>query len=271
MPHFSLFQSIILAILQGVTELFPVSSLGNSIVLPHILHLSVNIKSAAFLPLLTTFHIGTATALLIYFRDDWIRLIRGYFTGDKNRRLLLLLIVGTIPTGLIGVIFEKKLEALFGSYQVAAFFLILNAGLLVGGEWLRKKKQQSKSLEHLSYPQAFWIGVSQSLALLPGFSRSGASLVGGLIVGLTHEAAARFSFLLATPIIFAAGVLEVPKLFKASERPDLLPAVIGGIVAGISAYAATAFLMKYFKKNEVNALYPFALYCLLLGLLTFII
>ncbi len=270
MPHFTLFQSIFLAVFQGITELFPVSSLGNSIVLPHILHLAINIKSVSFLPLLTMLHLGTATALLIYFRQDWIDLIRGFFAGDKNRRTMLLLVTGTIPTGLLGLIFEKKLAALFGNYRMAAVFLILNAGLLFGGEWLRKKKQ-SKSLEHLTYSNAFWIGISQSLALLPGFSRSGASLVGGLIAGLTHEASAKFSFLLATPIIFAAGVLEVPKLLHAAERPDLLPALIGGVVAGVTAYFATAFLMKYFRQHEVNALYPFAVYCLLIGVLTFIV
>ncbi len=145
-----------------------------------------------------------------------------------------------------------------------AVFLILNGFLLIVGEWLRRLARL-RNLDGLTYPQAFSIGIAQALALLPGFSRSGASLVGGLVIGLSHEAAAGFSFLLATPIIFAAGVLELPKLLQPSARANLGVALAGGLVAGVVAYFSTALLMRYFKRYEVNALFPFAIYCVLLG------
>lgn len=268
--HITIIQAVLLAILQGITELFPISSLGNSILLPHLVGVSINTKSTAFLPLLTMLHLGTATALLVYFRNDWVAISKGAIKGTALRRLFLLLVIGTIPAGIIGLLLEKKLSLLFGSYRVVALFLFLNGFVLLLGERLRKKAG-SKQVEHLSYKNAFSIGVSQTVALLPGFSRSGASLVGGLFVGLTHEAAARFSFLLATPIILAAGVLEVPKLLKGNERPELIPALIGGIVAGITAYGTTIFLMKYFKDHEKNALFPFAIYCFILATIALLV
>ena len=259
---------VLLAILQGITELFPISSIGNSIVIPHLLHWNINPQSDTFLPLLVALHLGTAIALLIYFRDIWVGLIRSlpaFSPRNPQSRLILLLVVGTIPAGLIGLIFEKRLAALFGEYRFAAVFLIVNGILLFAGEWLRRNARLGE-LTALTYPQSFFVGILQSLALLPGFSRSGASLVGGLIVGLSHESAARFSFLLATPIIFAAGVLEMPKLLTPAARGDLVISLVGGLVAGVVAYLSTAFLMRYFKRNEVNALFPFGVYCILLGL-----
>ena len=259
---------ILLAILQGITELFPVSSLGNSVVIPHLLHWNIDPRANTFLPLLVALHLGTAVALLIYFRQTWLDLIRSlpaFSPRNPQSRLILLLIVGTIPAGLIGLIFEKRIAALFGNIQFVAIFLILNGLLLFSGEWLRRRAQSGDVLT-LNYPQAFGIGISQALALLPGFSRSGASLVGGLLTGLSHEAAARFGFLLATPIILAAGVLEIPKLLQPDARGDLVISVVGGLVAGVVAYLSTAFLMRYFKRYEVNALVPFGLYCILLGL-----
>ncbi len=259
---------VLLAILQGITELFPVSSLGNSVIIPHLLHWNIDPQSDSFLPLLVALHLGTALALLIYFRDIWVDLLRsvpGFSLQNPQNRLILLLIVGTIPAGLIGLIFEKRLAALFAEYQFVAIFLILNGILMFVGEWLRRRARVG-DMAALTFPQSFAIGISQALGLLPGFSRSGASLVGGLVVGLPHESAARFSFLLATPIILAAGVLEMPKLFTPAARGDLVISVIGGVVAGVVAYLSTAFLMRYFKRNEVNALFPFGIYCILLGL-----
>jgi undecaprenyl-diphosphatase len=270
--HFTVLGAIVLAIVQGVTELFPVSSLGHSVVLPHITGLPLNIESPSFIPLLTLLHLGTATALLIYFWPDWMKILRSLVTKDgdrESRKLFLLLIIGTLPAGLVGLLFEKRLAALFGNYEYVAFFLILNGGILFLGELLRRRSRV-RGLRNLTYTHAFMIGMSQVVALLPGFSRSGASLVGGLLVGLTHEAAAEFSFLLATPIIFAAGVLEVPKLLQPQLRPDLFPGLVGGIAAGVVAYIVTDFLMKYFKRHEINALYPFGIYCILLGLFTLV-
>ncbi len=264
--------AVLLAILQGVTELFPISSLGNSVLIPHLLHWNIDPQSAAFLPLLVALHLGTAFALLVYFRRTWAELIRAVPTWRLNNpqsRLILFLVVGTIPAGLLGLIFEKRIAGLFTQYQFVAIFLILNGLLLIVGEALRRLARW-RSLAGLTYPQAFSIGIAQALALLPGFSRSGASLVGGLVVGLSHEAAAGFSFLLATPIILAAGVLEMPKLFQPAARADLGVALVGGLVAGVVAYLSTALLMRYFKRYEVNALLPFAVYCVVLGLMALV-
>jgi undecaprenyl-diphosphatase len=228
--------------------------------------------SPTFLPFLVALHVGTALALLIYFWRDWWILLASLLPGNgapshgkaEAREVLLLLVLGTIPAGILGLVFRSKLTTLFADFHVAAIFLILNGLLLALGEVLRRRAGNMQ-LALLRPWQAFTIGTSQAIALLPGFSRSGASMVGGLLVGLEHQAAARFSFLLATPIILAAGVLEVPKLLQPENRASLPTALIGGMVAGVMAYLSTAFLMRYFKQQEVNALLPFAGYCVVLG------
>ena len=273
MPNdIDLFQALVLAVVQGITELFPVSSLGHAVILPHLFRWSIDQNSETFVPFLVALHVGTALALLIYFWRDWWILLSSLLPGDgpqaegkaEARRVLILLILGTIPAGLLGLIFRSRLTTLFADFHVAAIFLILNGVLLAAGEFLRRRAG-SMQLASLKPWQAFAIGTSQAIALLPGFSRSGATMVGGLLVGLEHQAAARFSFLLATPIILAAGVLEVPKLLQPANRAALPAAVLGGVVAGVLAYLSTVFLMRYFKQQEVNALLPFAVYCVLLG------
>ena len=266
-----LLQAIVLAVIQGVTELFPVSSLGHAVILPHLFGWSIDQSGPTFLPFLVLLHVGTALALLIYFWRDWWLLLSSLIDRSSSgasaeaRHVLLLLVVGTIPAGLVGLILRNRLAELFADYRVAAVFLILNGGLLALGEFLRRRAG-SAQLATLSPWQAVAIGTSQVLALLPGFSRSGATMVGGLLVGLEHQSAARFSFLLATPIIGAAALLEVPKLLQPDARATLGPALVGGVVAGILAYLSTAVLMRYFKQQEVNALLPFSAYCVLLGL-----
>jgi undecaprenyl-diphosphatase len=275
-----LFQAIVLAVVQGVTELFPVSSLGHAVILPHLFGWNVDQESPTFLPFLVMLHVGTALALLIYFWRDWWLLLSSLFdrgTGlqangarREARHVLLLLVLGTIPAGLVGLIFRGGLAGLFADFRVAAVFLILNGVLLAVGEFLRRRAG-SAQLATLEPWQAIAIGTSQVIALLPGFSRSGATMVGGLLVGLEHQSAARFSFLLATPIILAAGVLEVPRLLRPEARASLGPAVIGGLVAGVLAYVSTAVLMRYFKQQEVNALIPSSVYCILLGATTLLV
>ena len=265
--------ALILAILQGLTELFPISSLGHAVVLPHLLGWNLDQESPGFLPFLVALHLGTAVALLLYFWEDWWALLTSLLPdatdriSRENRYLLFLIVIGTVPAGVIGLVLEKRLAALFGLYWIAAIFLILNGLMLFGGELLRRRSR-FQNLAELRPSQAVVIGLSQALALLPGFSRSGASMVGGLLVGLTHQAAARFSFLLATPIILAAGVLELPRLLQPALRPELGPAVLGGIAAGAVAYLSTALLMRYFKQQDVNALVPFGVYCILLGIVS---
>ena len=279
-----LYQAIILAVIQGVTELFPVSSLGHAVVVPHLLGWDIDQESPQFLPFLVLLHVGTALALLIYFWREWWVLLSSVLPGgvgvgvgvgvgestparSESRHILLLLVIGTIPAGLIGLIFRNRLESLFSEWRLVAVFLILNGVMLAGGEFLRRRAG-SGQLATVRPLQGILIGTSQAIALLPGFSRSGATMVGGLLVGLEHQSAARFSFLLATPIILAAALLEVPKLLLPEARPFLGPALLGGVISGVLAYASTVFLMRYFKQQEVNALMPFAVYCALLGLAT---
>jgi undecaprenyl-diphosphatase len=270
-----LFQAIVLAVIQGVTELFPVSSLGHAVILPHVFGWNIDQNAPTFLPFLVLLHVGTALALLLYFWRDWWLLLSSLFTRGANeaereqRHVLLLLVLGTIPAGLIGLIFRSGLAGFFADFRIAAVFLILNGVLLTLGEFLRRRAG-SAQLSTLKPWQAIVIGTSQVIALLPGFSRSGATMVGGLLVGLEHQSAARFSFLLATPIILAAGVLEIPKLLQPDARASLGPALIGGVVAGVLAYLSTVVLMRYFKQQEVNALIPFAAYCAILGVLALV-
>lgn len=265
-----LFHVILLAILQGVTELFPVSSLGHAVLFTRALHLNIDLKSPAFLPLLVALHIGTATALLLYFWKDWFEFLQPdsehAIFHQPNRKVFISLIVATIPTAILGLLLEKKLSAIFSNPFWVGIFLLLNGFLLLAGEWV-KRRNHLRPLSKLSPKQAFLIGLCQSLALLPGFSRSGATLVAGLFLGFSYEAAAHFSFLLATPIIFAAGVIEIPKLLKMDLQSVILPAVVGGIVAGIFAYLSTAFLMRYLKMRELYLLFPFGIYCIVVSIL----
>ena len=269
-------QTLMMAVLQGVSELFPVSSLGHAVIIPHLLGWTIDRYATSYLPFLVTLHLGTAIALAAYFRGDWWALLSSLLPKAdsakvrEDRFILLLIVLGTVPAGLVGLVLEKRLANLFGSYQLVALFLILNGGLLVAGELLRRR-ERTQGLSMLRPTQAVAIGLAQAIALLPGFSRSGATMVGGLMVGLTHQAAARFGFLLSTPIILAAALLELPKLFQPDLRPTLGPALLGGVVAGTVAYVSTAVLMRYFKTHEVNALLPFAVYCVALGAITLVV
>jgi undecaprenyl-diphosphatase len=274
----TLLQSILLAALQGVTELFPVSSLAHAVILPPLLGWAVDQESHAFLPFLVMLHLGTAAALLIYFWREWIDILfallgrGGAAAVTANRRLLLLIVVGTIPAVIIGFALEKFLRGLFGAPTVAAAFLIVNGIVLLVAERLRRRAGAGK-LAMLTWRQALFIGACQCGALIPGLSRSGLTMGAGLATGLTHAEAARFSFLLATPIIAGAGVLELPKLIHggADAGISLTEALAGGIVAAVTAYASTAFLMYFFKRHDFQALNPFAYYCLAAGLVAWLL
>jgi len=275
-------QAIFFAIIQGVTELFPVSSLGHAVILPAVFGWHIDQDSPRFLPFLVVLHVGTATALLVYFWREWLSLVlallgRGATTSRstfEHRHLIVLLVLGTLPAVVLGFIFEKWLRHLFGSPVAAAFFLILNGIVLFAGERLRRRANTArdrKSLGQASLGDAIIVGLCQTTAFFPGISRSGITIVGGLLVGLRHEDAARFSFLLATPIILGAAVLEIPKLLHApvgTGGAAISGGVlwVAGLVAGITAYASTAFLMRYFRSHEESpALDPFAYYCWLAG------
>ncbi len=268
-------QALITAILQGLTELFPVSSLGHAVILPRLLHWGFSEDDPSFLPFLVVLHLGTAAALLIYFWRDWAQIIGAFFGigGARERRerwrLLWLIVVATIPAVVLGGALEKFLRHLFGSPESAAVFLIVNGVILFAAERLRRRNTGLGTATDMSWRMALIIGLWQSLALVPGISRSGATMVGGLLGGLEHKEAARFSFLIATPIILGAAVLEVPHFFHhQAESGGFGPFVwLAGIVAGITAYASTAFLMRYFGRHDFEALDPFAYYCVAAGII----
>ncbi|MDP9126761.1 MAG: undecaprenyl-diphosphate phosphatase [Pseudomonadota bacterium] len=265
------FQALFIAILQGATELFPVSSLGHAVILPRLLGWSLDQKAPDFLPFLVVLHLGTALALFLYFWRDWVGfalaiLGRGGKGSTSARKIFILICIATLPAVILGFALEHILRDFFGSPVLAAIFLIVNGAILFTGE--RIKHAGYKSLDKLGWKAALAIGACQALALIPGVSRSGATMVGGLIAGLKHRDSARFSFLLATPVIAGAGVLEVPKLLKLQDtvHMDIGLMITAGAVAGVTAYATTAGLMYYFKKQDFEALDPFAWYCWAAGI-----
>jgi undecaprenyl-diphosphatase len=266
-------QALIVAIVQGLTELFPVSSLGHAVLLPRLLGWSLNESDPAFLPFLVVLHLGTAAALLIYFWRDWVNILLAFFgvgTAKERReqwRLLWLIVLATIPAAVIGFALEKFLRVLFGAPPIAAFFLIVNGFILFGAERLRRRAGSGLAIE-LSWRQAIAIGLWQSLALIPGISRSGATMAGGLVAGMHHREAARFSFLIATPIILGAALLEVPHFLTHPAASGAFGPLVwlAGAVAGLTAYGSTAFLMRYFGRQDFEALDPFAYYCWAAGI-----
>lgn len=276
--HLEVWQIIVLALLQGVTELFPVSSLGHTVILPVLLGMGNVEMDDNFLALVTALHLGTCVALLIYFRQEWFGMARtvvgvlkeGELRRDSEGWISWLIIIGCIPAGVLGIFFANDLKMLFASPIPAALFLLLNGGVLFGGEQLRRRAEKTmllvspqereahfRPLKALSWKEALIIGLVQTLALLPGFSRSGVTLVAGLGLNMTHEDAARYSFLLSTPLILGASLIELPSLFH--EDPSTIMLIfLGMIVAGIAAYFSTRWLMRYFRTGRLD---PFAYYC----------
>ena len=269
-------QAIILGLLQGVAELFPISSLGQSVVLPQLLGWNIHQNDPYFITFLVATHLATALVLLGFFWRDWVRIVKGLGRSLRNReigadpdaKLGWLLIVATIPAGLLGLLLQDSLRKLFASPEYASIFLALNGVMLFGAEMLRRRAPEttddddSRIARTVGWWQTVAVGAAQAIALIPGFSRSGASMGGGLLVGLSHRDAARFAFLLATPIILAAAVLKLPEL--AGHQGDGVrgPAFVGALCSGLTAWLAVKFLMRYF---ETRTLTPFAIYCLCFG------
>jgi len=280
----SFVQAIILGILQGISELFPISSLGHSIILPTLLGWNIDQKANYFLTFLIATHFATAAVLFFFYLGDWGRIIGGIprsivrrsLDGDTDAKLGWLLVIGTLPAGALGLIFQKHLQELFASPRYAAAFLTLNGLLLFGAELLRKKAKRAAAIRdpderiaaEVSWWQAAKIGLAQVLALLPGFSRTGSTIAGGLLVGLAHEDAMRFSFLLATPIIGAAALLKLPGLFKSRDAAAIETALIGAVCAAVASYLAVKFLTRYFKTRTLT---PFGIYCLLVGITSLVV
>ena len=286
----SYFQAIVIGLIQGVTELFPVSSLGHSVLIPAWLGWDkiVGAQSASesfYLAFVVALHVATALALLWYFRADWVRIVRGFSRTMRTRkletpdeRLAWLLIVATIPAGITGLAFEHALRTLFAKPLAAAIFLSINGLILLAGERVRRRAavralvaehptaasegEVGRRLDTLDFKEAGIVGVAQIGALFAGISRSGITMVAGLVRGLDHEDAARFSFLLATPIILAAGVYKIPDLTGPLGNGIRGQVLAGSIAAGLAAYASVRFLMRFF---ETRTLMPFAIYCLIAG------
>ena len=265
-------QALAIAVLQGATELFPVSSLGHAVVVPSLLRSSIDQRAESFLPFVVMLHLGTAIALLQFFWRDWWLILSGSAgLGDEHqvresRRVFLRIVVATIPAAIAGALLEKVVRGLFAAPLIAAAFLVVNGLLLLLGERLRA--QGHRPLTDLTIADALWIGCAQCLALIPGISRSGSTMVAGLLRGVDHEGAAHFSFLIATPIIFGATVHEVPKLLHAGVAPGVMTtATLAAVVAGVTAWLSTWFLMRYFRSHDDWALNPFAYYCIALGVI----
>lgn len=285
--HLSYLEAVIVGASQGITELFPVSSLGHSVLVPALLggqwakDLNISAPNSPYLAFIVGLHVATAAALLVFFWRDWVRIVAGFISSVRYRRiqspderLAWLIVVGTIPTGLAGLALEHTFRTTLGKPIPAAIFLILNGVALYAGELLRRRatpvadqlahsgEAVDHRLAHIPMRRGVLIGAAQILALLPGISRSGIAIVAGLWRGLSHEDAARFSFLLATPIILAAGVYKIPDLFGPIGSGIHGQVLVGGIASFVCAYLAVRYLTRYFQTRTLT---PFAIYCVLVG------
>lgn len=294
-------EAAVIGLVQGVSELFPVSSLGHSVLIPALVggswarDLSVSRAGSPYLAFIVGLHVATAVALVLFFRRDWVRIVRGLVTsvrdrrvGDPDQRLAWMIVLATIPVGLVGVVAEKPIRTVLARPEPAAAFLVLNGVVLYAAERLRRRSVRASEpaveppsepvtnaalteaaavasdarLSQLGYARGVLIGAAQILALAAGISRSGVTMVAGMARGLSHEDAARFSFLLATPVILAAGVLKLPTLFGplgAGIRPQVL---LGSVLSGLGAYGSVRFLVRWFTTNTLT---PFAIYCVVAG------
>jgi undecaprenyl-diphosphatase len=304
-------QSVVIGALQGVTELFPVSSLGHSVLVPAVVggdwkHLvtesaSTTSEESPYLAFIVALHVATALALLGFYWRDWVAIIRAFLRTLRTRtvatsteRLAWLLVLATIPVGLTGLLLEHTFRTLFAKPLAAAIFLTVNGVILAAGEVLRRRAEavtrasvdvaatvgstaaeggaavgpgssaarQHRRLDTLGYREAGLIGLFQTFALLAGISRSGITMVAGLLRGLNHEDAAKFSFLLATPVILAAGVFKAPTLLGPAAAHIHGQVVAGFLTAGVAAYLSVRFLTRYFATRTLT---PFAVYCLIAG------
>jgi len=284
----SYFQAIVLGFLQGVSELFPISSLGHTVLFPTLFGWNELVKAQSqsesfWLAFVVTLHVGSALGLLAYFWRDWIAIVRAFFaTLPKRRvdtpteRLAWLIVLASIPAGIIGLALEHQLRTLTAKPEVAAIFLMVNGFILLAAERYRRraevrelairegaKPDGARELDTLDYREALVVGVAQSTALVAGISRDGVTMGAGLARGLDHSDSARFAFLLATPIILAAGIVKLPDLTGHLGNGIRGQALVACAVAAVTAVFTVRFLVGYFKTKTLT---PFAIYCLLFGL-----
>jgi undecaprenyl-diphosphatase len=294
MHHISFLQAIVIGAVQGVTELFPVSSLGHAVLLPHWIGGDwaktvgdESVGESPYLAFIVVLHVATALALLTFFWREWVEIVKGLFRSIRRRkietvheRMAWLLVIATIPAGITGLVLEHELRVVFAKPEAAAIFLTANGLILLGGERLRRRALARADAEvrpaaepsdtdidaavvrRVRPIDAVWIGLAQVLALFAGISRSGVTMVAGLARGLDHEQAVRFAFLLATPIILAAGLLKIPDFTGHLGDGIRGQALAGAGAAFVGALLATKFLTRYFQSGKLN---PFAYYCLIAG------
>jgi undecaprenyl-diphosphatase len=284
----SYFQAIVLGFLQGVTELFPVSSLGHTVLFPTLFGWNSLVKAQSqsesfWLAFVVMLHVGSALGLLFYYRRDWVEIIRAFFhtlgarrIETSTERLAWLIIVASVPAGIIGLALEHPLRTLTAKPEIAAIFLMVNGGVLFAAERFRRRAQVrelavregakpdgARELATLEYREALVVGVAQSTALVAGISRDGVTMGAGLARGLDHSDSARFAFLLATPIILAAGIVKLPDLLGHLGNGVRGQALVACVVAAVTAVFTVRFLVGYFKTKTLT---PFAVYCLVFGL-----
>jgi undecaprenyl-diphosphatase len=328
MTHLTYLEAAVVGLIQGVTELFPVSSLGHNVLLPALVggswakDLNVAAPESPYLAYIVGLHVATAIALLVYFWRDWIRIITGFFTSfsqlirpapgtsrwqglSVDEKLAWMIILATIPVGLAGLAFEHAFRVIFGKPVYAAVFLCVNGLILFAGERFRRSSRRAdrrvaaerelalaatgpggparhasghaavrsqevadgeasdRRLAEIGPGQATLIGSVQILALFAGISRDGVTMVAGMFRGLSREDAARFAFLLATPVILAAGALKIPDLMGPLGNGIHGQVLVGSILSGVGAYLSVRLLLRYFRTRTLN---PFAIYCLVVGL-----
>ncbi len=279
MEPISYLQAIILGAVQGIAEPFPISSLGHGVIAPSLFGWDIHQNDEFFLSFLVATHCATALVLFLFFLEDWMRIFRGLGRSlrgrstpeDADARLGWVIVAGTIPAGIVGLALEHKLRDLFASPTSAAIFLTINGVLLLIFERYRRRPPRPGDYEgdvdarisKISLKQALAIGTAQVAALIPGISRSGITMGGGLLSGLSNDDAARYSFLLATPIIAAAGLLKLPTLLGSAGDGVRGQALVGAIAAAFTTYVAVKFLLRFF---ETNRLTPFGIYCIVAGI-----
>lgn len=283
----SYFEAILLGLLQGFTELFPISSLGHSVIFAWLFEIDngSGVNSEFFLMFVIAMHVATALALIIFYRDIWLRIITGFFGSlrrqrihNADARLGWLLLLATIPTAGLALIFESALEERFAEPLSAIIFLFINGIIMIAGDQYQRSQhvrheshshgRTTERVSNLNWWRAGMVGISQSGALLAGISRSGITMVGGLLSGLNNQDAARFSFLLGTPIILGAGIVKLPDFFSEADPSVRGPILAGSLVGGMAAYIAVKYLDRYFQNKSLR---PFGVYCLVFAASMFVV
>jgi undecaprenyl-diphosphatase len=285
---FDAFRAIVLGALQGVSELFPISSLGHTVLFPKLFGWNDLVRfqsqpESAWLAFIVMLHVGSAIGLLVYFWRDWVAIIKAFFaTLGKRRietsseRLAWLIIAACIPTGILGILLEHTARTATAKPEVAAIFLVVNGVILFGAERLRRRsevrelarkegsnEEGGRALDSLDYREGAFVGLAQSAGLIAGISRDGMCMAAGLLRGLDNADAAKFGFLLATPIILAAGLFKLSDLTGPLGNGIRGYAVIAAVAAAIVAVFTVHFLTRYFRRGNLN---PFAAYCVLFGI-----